>query len=165
MVSQMLGMFFENIVQQKRQSLLLPCLLPVVWSFMNAKYDSPFADVPPDHVIKFFIDMTLQEKSTPENNIHNKIAISFLQYIQNYYTERKEMCRVLAKELITLQLNLVGSEQLKSEMLELADQLATVSNPPAAAPPTQYLLHFVKFALNLLNFLCRLSWNHAWYAT
>lgn len=107
---------------------------------MNAKYDSPFADVQPDHVIKFFIDMTLQEKSTPESNIHNKIAISFLQYIHNYYTERKEMCRVLAKELITLQLNLVGSTQLKSQMLELADQLAEVSqsspalHPPASAP-------------------------------
>lgn len=141
MVSQMLGMFFGNIVQQKRQSLLLPCLLPVVWSFMNAKYDSPFADVQPDNVIKFFIDMTLQEKSTPENNIHNKIAISFLQYIHNYYTERKDMCRVLAKEMITLKLNLVESTQLKTEMLELADHLATVSEsspalyPPASAPP------------------------------
>lgn len=127
MVSQVLGMFFENLVQQKRQNLLVPCMLPVVWSFMSHKYDSPLHDVMPDHVIKFFIDMTLQEKSTPENNIHNKIAISFLQYIHNYYTERKEMCRVLAKEMITLQLNLVNSPQLKTQLLELIDNLSNVS--------------------------------------
>lgn len=127
MVSQMLGMFFANLVQQKRQNLLVPCILPVVWSFMNAKYDSPLHDVLPDRVIKFFIDITNQEKSTPENNIHNEIALSFLKYIHNYYTERKEMCRVLSKEMIALQLNLVNRPQLKSEMLELADNLSNVS--------------------------------------
>lgn len=127
MVSQVLGMFFENLVEQKRQNLLVPCMLPVVWSFMSHKNDSTLNDVMPDHVIKFFIDMTLQENSTPENNIHNKIAISFLQYFQNYYTERREMCRVLAKEMITLNLNLVNSPQLKSEMLELVDNLSNVS--------------------------------------
>lgn len=123
---------------------------------MNAKYDSPFADVLPDHVIKFFIDMTLQEKSTPDNNIHNKIAISFLQYIQNYYTERKDMCRVLAKEMITLKLNLVGNTQLKTEMLELADQLATVSESFLL-----FILLSVESAPNKLNLFCRLNWNHA----
>ncbi|XP_034476603.1 condensin complex subunit 3-like isoform X1 [Drosophila innubila] len=122
-VSQVLGMFFESIVDQKLQSILEPCLLPIVWSIMNSSYDSPLHDVAPGHVIKFFVDLTALGKSTPENNIHNQIAISFLQYIQNYYTERKEMCRLLAKDLTTLKLNVINCTQLKDEMLELADNL------------------------------------------
>lgn len=120
-------MFFENIVDLKLQSILQPCLLPIVWSVMNCSYDSPLNDVMPGHVIKFFVDMTAQEKSTPESNIHNQIAISFLHYIQNYYTERKEMCRLLAKDLTSLKLNVINCTQLKDEMHELADNLINVS--------------------------------------
>ncbi|KAH8371869.1 hypothetical protein KR093_009194 [Drosophila rubida] len=122
-VSQVLGMFFENVVEQKMQSILQPCLLPIVWSIMNSSYDSPLHDVVPGNVTKFFIDLTTQEQSKPESNIHNQIAISFLHYIQNYYTERKEMCRLLAKDLVTLKLNVQNSTQLKDEMFELADKL------------------------------------------
>ncbi|KAH8299438.1 hypothetical protein KR044_001461, partial [Drosophila immigrans] len=122
-VSQVLGMFFENVVEQKLQSILQPCLLPIVWSIMNSSYDSPLHDVVPGHVTKFFIGLTVQEKSTPENNIHNQIALSFLHYIHNYYTERKEMCRLLAKDIITLKLNVSNSPQVKDEMLEVVDKL------------------------------------------
>ncbi|KAL7738641.1 hypothetical protein ACLKA6_006932 [Drosophila palustris] len=122
-VSQVLGMFFENIVDQNLQSILQPCLLPMVWSIMNSSYDSPLHDVLPGNVIKFFVDLTAQAKSTPENNIHNQIAISFLHYIQNYYTERKEMCRLLAKDLTSLKLNVLNCPQLKDEMHERADSL------------------------------------------
>lgn len=129
-VSQVLGMFFENIVDQKQQSRLQPCLLPIVWSIMNCSYDSPLHDVVPGHVTKFFIDLTVQEKSTPQSNIHNQIAISFLHYIQNYYTERKEMCRLLAKDLTLLKLNVLNCTQLKDEMHQLADSLVNSELEP-----------------------------------
>lgn len=120
-------MFFENIVEQKLQHLLEPCLLPIVWSVMNCSYDSVLNDVLPDHVTKFFIDLTTQVSSTPQSNIHNRIALSFLNYIHNFYTERKEMCRLLTKELTALKLNVLNNSQLKDEMHELADKLAAVS--------------------------------------
>ncbi|XP_030558597.1 condensin complex subunit 3 [Drosophila novamexicana] len=129
-ISQVLGMFFENIVAQKLQHLLEPCLLPIVWSVMNCSYDSLLNDVLPEHVTKFFIDLTVQEMSKPQNNLHNRIAISFLHYIHNYYTERKEMCRLLAKELTTLKLNVLNSSQMKDEMLELADKLVSSELEP-----------------------------------
>ncbi|XP_062133815.1 condensin complex subunit 3 [Drosophila sulfurigaster albostrigata] len=122
-VSQVLAIFFEKIVDLKLQRILQPCLLPIVWSIMNSSYDSPLHDVVPGHVTKFFIDLTAQEKSTPESNIHNQMALSFLHYIKNYYTERKEMCRLLAKDLITLKLNVLNETEMKDEMLELAENL------------------------------------------
>ncbi|XP_001986837.2 condensin complex subunit 3 isoform X2 [Drosophila grimshawi] len=122
-IQQVLGMFFENIVEQKQQHLIQPCLLPIVWSVMNSSYDSLLHDVLPDHVTRFFIDLTVQEHNTPQSNLHNRIALSFLHYIHNYYTDRKEMCRLLAKELTTLTLNVLNCPQLKDEMLELADKL------------------------------------------
>ncbi|XP_060659779.1 LOW QUALITY PROTEIN: condensin complex subunit 3 [Drosophila nasuta] len=122
-VSQVLAMFFEKIVDLKLQRILQPCLLPIVWSIMNSSYDSPLHDVVPGHVTKFFIDLTAQEKSTPDSNIHNRMALSFLHYIKNYYTERKEMCRLLAKDLITLKLNVLNETEMKDEMLELSENL------------------------------------------
>ncbi|KAH8279370.1 hypothetical protein KR026_008207 [Drosophila bipectinata] len=122
-ISQVLGMFFEQLVARKQQQLLQPCLLNTLWLIMNCSFDSPLNGVQPDHVTKFFIDLTLQESSTPQTNIHNKIALSFLHYIHNYFTERKEMCRLLAKELTNLKVNVFNGPDIKSEMLEMADKL------------------------------------------
>ncbi|ALC40799.1 Cap-G [Drosophila busckii] len=122
-VNQVLGMFFETIVAQRQQSMLVPSLLPIVWSVMNCTYDSPLHDVQPDHVTKFFIDLTVQDSSPPQTHLHNRIALSFLNYIENYFTERKEMCRLLAKELTTLRLNVQQCPALKNEMQELAEKL------------------------------------------
>ncbi|XP_017031434.1 condensin complex subunit 3 [Drosophila kikkawai] len=122
-VSQVLGMFFEQLLHYKKQALLQPCLLPCVWTIMNCNFDSPLCTVQPDHLTKFFIEMTMQEGTSPQTNIHNKIALSFLQYIQNYFTERRDMCRLLAKELTSLTVNVSNGPAIKAEMLELADKL------------------------------------------
>ncbi|KAH8353986.1 hypothetical protein KR067_007681 [Drosophila pandora] len=122
-ISQVLGMFFEQLVARKQQNLLQPCLLNTLWLIMNCSFDSPLNSVQPDHVTKFFIDLTLQESSSPQTNIHNKIALSFLHYINNYFTERKEMCRLLSKELTNLKVNVFNGPDVKSEMLEMADKL------------------------------------------
>ncbi|XP_068146565.1 condensin complex subunit 3 [Drosophila tropicalis] len=120
-INQALGMFLEQMVEQKLAHLLEPCLLPCVWTMMDS--DLPVQEGQPTHVVKFFIGLTTQERSTPQNHLHNKIAISFLEYIHNYYTDRKDMCRLLAKELINLQLNVQQSQQLKTKMLEMSDEL------------------------------------------
>ncbi|XP_017077993.1 condensin complex subunit 3 [Drosophila eugracilis] len=123
MISQVLGMFFEELRRLNKQSLLQPCFLPTVWTIMNCSFDSPLSGVAPENLTKFFLEMTVQEISTPQTNIHNKIAISFLQYIQNYFTERKEMCRLLSKELTSLSVNVFNGPEIKTEMLQLADKL------------------------------------------
>ncbi|XP_037713244.1 condensin complex subunit 3 [Drosophila subpulchrella] len=122
-ISQVLGMFFEELRRLNKQNLLQPCFLPTVWTVMNCSFDSPLNGVQPENLTKFFLEMTVQEISTPQTNIHNKMAISFLQYIQNYFTERKEMCRLLAKELTALSVNVFNGSEIKTEMFELADKL------------------------------------------
>ncbi|XP_017125626.2 condensin complex subunit 3 isoform X1 [Drosophila elegans] len=122
-ISQVLGMFFEELRRLNKQCLLQPCFLPTVWTIMNCSIDSPLNGVQPENFTKFFFEMTVQENSTPQTNIHNKLAISFLQYIQNYFTERKEMCRLLAKELTRLSINVFNGPEIKAEMLDLADKL------------------------------------------
>jgi len=126
-ISQVLGMFFEELRRLNKQNLLQPCFLPTVWTIMNCSFDSPLNGVQPENLTKFFLEMTVQEISTPQTNIHNKMAISFLQYIQNYFTERKEMCRLLAKELTALSINVFNGSEIKTEMFELADKLIAVS--------------------------------------
>ncbi|XP_030372995.1 condensin complex subunit 3 [Scaptodrosophila lebanonensis] len=122
-ISQALGEFFQQIMAGRMQHILQPCLLPTVWSIFNCSFDSPLHDVLPENVTKFIIDLTHQEVSTPINNIHNKIALSFLDYIHKYFTERKEMCRLLAKELTNLQLNVRLNAEIKAELQEMADKL------------------------------------------
>ncbi|XP_033250668.1 condensin complex subunit 3-like isoform X2 [Drosophila miranda] len=129
-ISQVLGMFFENLVRLKKQALLQPCLLPTLWTVMNCSFDAPLNAVQPDYVVKFFIDLTIQEASSPKSNIHNRIALSFLHYIQNYFTERREMCRLLAKELTNLTINVLNGQEVKTEMLEMADKLITSELEP-----------------------------------
>ncbi|XP_043642298.1 condensin complex subunit 3 [Drosophila teissieri] len=122
-ISQVLGIFFEELRRLNKHSLLQPCFLPTVWTIMNCSFDSPLHGVQPEHLTKFFLEMTVQEISTPQTNIHNKIAISFLQYIQNYFTERKDMCRILAKELTSLSINVLNGPDVKAEILALAENL------------------------------------------
>ncbi|KMY93398.1 condensin complex subunit 3 [Drosophila simulans] len=119
-INQVLGLFFEELRRLNKHNLLQPCFLPTVWT---CNFDSPLHGVQPEHLTKFFIEMTVQEMSTPQTNIHNKIAISFLQYIQNYFTERKDMCRLLAKELTNLAINVFNGPEVKAELLALADNL------------------------------------------
>ncbi|KAH8277757.1 hypothetical protein KR018_005347, partial [Drosophila ironensis] len=130
MISQVLGMFFEQLVVRRKQALLQPCLLNTLWLIMNCTLDSPLSGVQPDHVTKFFIDLTHQESSSPQSNIHNQIALSFLQYIQNFFTERKEMCRLLSKELTSLTVNVLNGPAIKTEMLEMADKLIASNLEP-----------------------------------
>ncbi|XP_033250681.1 condensin complex subunit 3-like [Drosophila miranda] len=129
-ISQVLGMFFENLVRLKKQALLQTCLLPTLWTVMNCSFDAPLNAVRPDYMVKFFIDLTIQEASSPKSNIHNRIALSFLHYIQNYFTERREMCRLLAKELTNLTINVLNGHEVKTEMLEMADKLITSELEP-----------------------------------
>ncbi|XP_034652174.1 condensin complex subunit 3 isoform X1 [Drosophila subobscura] len=147
-INQVLGMFFENLVRLKKQALLQPCLLPTLWTVVNCSFDSPLNGVQPDHVVRFFIDLTTQEVSSPATNIHNRIALSFLHYIQNYFTERREICRLLAKELTNLTVNVSNGREIKTEMLEMADKLITSELEPRVVTNINNFKLMVEGSLN-----------------
>uniref|UniRef100_A0A1A9Z578 Nuclear condensin complex subunit 3 C-terminal domain-containing protein n=1 Tax=Glossina pallidipes TaxID=7398 RepID=A0A1A9Z578_GLOPL len=122
-INQILGIFLENLIQSRKQSMLQVCIMATINSILSAPYDSPLHDIRPDTITRFIIDATRPDSSTNKNeeNIHNQLALTFLnEMVSN--ANNKELCKLLAKELLTLEVN-VQKEQLKNEMKELADKL------------------------------------------
>ncbi|XP_053966017.1 condensin complex subunit 3 [Anastrepha ludens] len=129
-ISQILGVFLENLIQRKKHGLLQPCLLPMLSTVLGAPYENPLHDIRPETITRFIIDSTrLESSSITDGCIHNKIALTFLQEMLNNLTN-KELCKLLAKELITLELSVMQNEQLKREMKECADKLIKAEFDP-----------------------------------
>lgn len=93
---------------------------------LSAPYENPLHEIRPETITRFIIDSTRQESSPITDGwIHNKIAQTILQEMLNNLTN-KDLCKLLAKELITLELCVTQNEQLKREMKEGADKLIKV---------------------------------------
>uniref|UniRef100_A0A1A9WQH7 Nuclear condensin complex subunit 3 C-terminal domain-containing protein n=1 Tax=Glossina brevipalpis TaxID=37001 RepID=A0A1A9WQH7_9MUSC len=122
-INQTLGIFLENLIQNRKQALLQVCIMATINSILSAPYDSPLHDIRPDTITRFIIDATRPDSNANKNeeNIHNQLALSFLnEMVSN--ANNKELCKLLAKELLTLEVN-VQNQELKNKMKELADKL------------------------------------------
>uniref|UniRef100_A0A034VAX3 Condensin complex subunit 3 n=1 Tax=Bactrocera dorsalis TaxID=27457 RepID=A0A034VAX3_BACDO len=129
-INQILGVFLENLIQCKRHGLLQPCLLPMLTTVLSAPYENPLHEIRPETITRFIIDSTRQESSPITDGwIHNKIAQTILQEMLNNLTN-KDLCKLLAKELITLELSVTQNEQLKRELKETADKLIKADLDP-----------------------------------
>lgn len=127
-INQILGVFLENLIQCKRHGLLQPCLLPMLTTVLSAPYENPLHEIRPETITRFIIDSTRQESSPITDGwIHNKIAQTILQEMLNNLTN-KDLCKLLAKELTTLELSVTQNEQLKRELKETADKLIKVKS-------------------------------------
>ena len=58
-VNQILGIFFETLIHQKKQECLEPALIPTLTQIIEAPGESPLYDVKIDTILKFFINSTL----------------------------------------------------------------------------------------------------------
>lgn len=122
-INQILGVFLENLIQQRKQNLLHPCLMITVNSVISAPYDSPLHDIRPETITRFIIDATRPDAAINScENAHNKLALVFLNEMVNN-SNNKDLCKLLAKELITLEVNVLQQEELKNEMKQLSDKL------------------------------------------
>ncbi|XP_014086147.2 condensin complex subunit 3 [Bactrocera oleae] len=129
-INQILGVFLENLIQCKRHGLLQPCLLPMLTTVLSAPYENPLHEIRPETITRFIIDSTRQESSPITDGwIHNKIAQTILQEMLNNLTN-KDLCKLLAKELTTLELSVTQNEQLKRELKETADKLIKADLDP-----------------------------------
>lgn len=128
-INQILSVFLENLIQHKKQHLLLPCLMTTVNSVLSAPYDSPLQDIRPETITHFIIDSTRHESlsASGSNNYHNMLASTFLNEMVNN-PNNKELCKLLGKELLSLDVNVGNCLQLKREMKELADKIIQVYN-------------------------------------
>lgn len=102
--------------------------MTTVNSVLTAPYDSPLHDIRPETITHFIIDATRADAiSNTRENSHNKLALIFLNEMLNN-ANNKELCKLLAKELVTLEINMIQQEDLKNEMKELTNKLIMVSS-------------------------------------
>lgn len=102
--------------------------MATVNSVLSAPYDSPLHDIRPETITHFIIDTTRPEALAGINseNSHNMLASIFLNEMVNN-SNNKDLCKLLAKDLLSLEVNLGNDEALKREMKELADKIIQVS--------------------------------------
>ncbi|XP_059225519.1 condensin complex subunit 3 [Stomoxys calcitrans] len=123
-INQILSVFLENLIQNRKQRLLQPCLMATVNSVLSAPYDSPLHDIRPETITHFIIDTTRPDALPGINSehSHNMLAFIFLNEMVNN-PNNKELCKLLAKDLLSLEINLTIDTKLKNEMKELADKI------------------------------------------
>ncbi|XP_075166347.1 chromosome associated protein G [Haematobia irritans] len=132
-INQILSVFLENLIQNRKQRLLQPCLMTTVNSVLSASYDSPLHDIRPETITHFIIDTTRPDALSGINNenSHNMLASIFLSEMVNN-PNNKELCKLLSKDLLSLELNLTNNTELKSEMKEMADKIIKNKIDPRA---------------------------------
>lgn len=64
-IHQMLAVFFENLVNHKKQESLQQAMLPTLFVVLEAPPDSPLQEVKPDNILQFVINATLPNASNP----------------------------------------------------------------------------------------------------
>ncbi|XP_055374016.1 condensin complex subunit 3 isoform X2 [Condylostylus longicornis] len=121
-INQILGMFYRNLIKKKRQEYLQPCLLPTINTILTAPYDSPFHEIKPETVIKFVVDATRPQFCSTGLNIHNTIALSFMQEMQNNLSN-KELVKILSKELFSLEISASDDAPLRNDLGKCCDKL------------------------------------------
>lgn len=121
--NQMLGIFFEALMRRKKQHLLEPALLPTLSIILESSLESSLAEIKPEIVLRFVIDSTRASYCNAGLNIHNTLAMNFLQKISDD-KNNKELLKLLSKELLTLESS--ADEALKTQMKLSIDALVTV---------------------------------------
>ncbi|XP_055535074.1 condensin complex subunit 3 [Wyeomyia smithii] len=124
---QILGIFFEALINRKRQETLQKALMSTVCTIMEAPNDSPLQEVKPEHVVKFVIDSTKPVFCSPGLNLHNMIAMSFLQVMLDNLGY-KDLLKLLSKELLSLEIS--DDTVLKHDLINCVDKVLETSLDP-----------------------------------
>lgn len=127
--NQVIGVFWEHLIYLGKQELLQPCLISTVKSILNAPHDSPLLEIKPELILRFAIISTRKLHNVEGLNVHNVIGLSFLKEIENSFAN-KELCKLLSKDLVSLELDFQNDFELKSVMNHICDKLLTCDLDP-----------------------------------
>lgn len=120
-INQILGIFFETLIKRRRQECLAKALLPTLTTIVEAPNDSPLQEIKPETVIKFVINSTIPSYCSPGLNIHNDIAMSFLNVMNDNNNTNKDLLKILSKELLTLEIS--DDQTLRNDLQQCSDDL------------------------------------------
>lgn len=102
-ISQILGLFFENMVKYKKQESLSEALILTLKTLIDSPHDSPLREVKIETVLRYVIEVTRPVFCSNGLNLHNDLSIKLLEFISEN-NEEKELFKVIPKELLTLEI-------------------------------------------------------------
>ena len=140
-INQLLGVFFERLIQNKLQECLQEALVPTLLTLWAAPYDSPLQEVKIETILKYVIESTRPVYCSSGLNLHNTIAIKFLEIMLDN-KQNKDTLRVFSKELLVLEIS--DDSSLKKDLIVLVDQLLDVR--------IEFLIFFLKNIFSYLIF-------------
>lgn len=121
-LTQALGVFFENLIELRKQELLQEALVPTVNAIVDAPNDSPLAEIDPKTVIRFVIQSTRPEFCAPGLSIHDTIAMTFISTMKDLDAESsKDLVKTLVTELSNLEIS--GDHVLRDNFKSCVDEL------------------------------------------
>lgn len=103
-IMQILGIFFETLINRRRQECLQKALLPTLFQILEAPNDTPMQEIKPETIIKFVINSTIPSYCSIGVHLHNEIATSFIK-VMNEHTTNKDLLKLISKEMLTLQVS------------------------------------------------------------
>lgn len=122
-VNQLLGVFFETLNRNKMQECLQTALIKTVITLFKAPSDSPLREIKMENILRYVIDSTRPIYCSNGLNLHNDIALEFLQMI-NDNIQNKEVIKLFSKELLTLEISdddIVLKTDLKAQCVKVIE--------------------------------------------
>ncbi|KAL7051709.1 hypothetical protein ACKWTF_004579 [Chironomus riparius] len=138
-ISQLLGIFLENLIKRKKQELLHDALVPTILTLFEAPYDSPLREVKLETVLKYIVGATRPIFCSNGLNLHNTLSMKFVELMKDN-PDSKEILKVFSKELLELE---IGEDPLlKKDLFKQVEQLLKDSS--ADVRTKKYLSDFCK---------------------
>lgn len=103
-INEILAIFFQALNKRKQHKCLALALLPTLHTILNAPIDSPLHGINLGEIIKFVVNSTMPADRNAAFNIHNVIALTFLNTM-NEYRHKQDLMKLLSKELLTIQVS------------------------------------------------------------
>lgn len=141
-VNQILSIFFETLIQHKKQDCLEAALIQTLTKIIEASSESPLHEVKIETVLKFIINSTLpvyckagkyllsfvsvwanvfiDHSFISGVKIHDNISTSLLKWMKNNATNR-ELLKITSKEILALDIS--DDNEIRNKLQEYVDQL------------------------------------------
>lgn len=140
-INQIIGVFMTNLIEKRQQECLQLALIPTLKTIVDAPYESPLREIKMETVIKFVVDSTRLVFCSPGLNIHNTIAMSFINYIMDNNSD-KTLIMAMAKSFLSLEIT--EDTSLRDDLINCVEKLLEMQFD---ARTSKYITNFKQLLL------------------
>lgn len=131
-VNQILSIFFETLIHQKKQECLEAALIQTLTKIIEAPNESSLHEIKIETVLRFIISSTIPVYCKAGTKIHDNIAVSLLKWMKTNSMNR-EVLKVTSKEILSLEVSddtdiRQTCQEHAKEILEMPMDLKTEKN-------------------------------------